>query len=789
MPHPSAYGAFAATGCIVAVLWLKAHRGRLGLSENAFWAAVWTMLLGAVIGAKGLFVALGWEHYARGELRFWRDFGVGFVFFGGLAGAAIAGAIFARARRLSFVAGADYFAVAVPMGHSIGRVGCFFAGCCGGRPPHPVQLYEAAALAGIAWLCRRPLARVETGELAAGTAFRWYLVLYGAVRLLLDPLRADGRPERFLGLSHQQGIALAIVALALLARPWGTSHQAPIAAGVAHARGRAWTNARLALLLMPLAALALATGCGDRRPGEPAPPLDAAGCAALATPGFPATEVTSADWLEGAQLAGTPLPPHCRLRGVIDRRVGRDGVPYGIGFELRLPRDWKRRFYFQGGYGTDGVITPAVGSLGGGTPLARGFAAVSTDAGHSGDGVEFGLDPQARLDYGYNAIDRVTRTARAIIARAYGREPERSYLVGCSGGGRQGFVAAERFPDFFDGIVAGAPGFDLPKAGIAEAWNTQAVAAIATAVGADGQPRLGDTFSDDDLALLQRALLDRCDGNDGLVDGVVDDLPACHFDPAVLACPGAKDATCLSLAQVAALARIFGGPRNSRGEALYSDFPWDGGIGDPGPIASLRAWTLGRAGSPTNDALNVTLGAGILAFISMTPPVATTDTLGFALGFDFDRDAPRIFAAAGEYAQSSMEFLSAGSTDLAPFRRRGGKMIVYHGASDGVFSANDTIRWYEALDASNGGRAADFARLFVVPNMGHCVGGPSTDQFDAFAAVVAWVEDGVPPDRIDAKASASSRFAGRSRPLCPYPKQSRYRGEGSTESADSFVCR
>jgi phosphatidylglycerol:prolipoprotein diacylglycerol transferase len=212
---PTAYGTLAATGVVAAVLWLKSRRERLGLSENAFWAAAWTMLLGAVVGAKALFVVLGWEHYARGELRFWADFAVGFVFFGGLAGAALAGWLFARVRGLSFTRGADYFAVAVPMGHAIGRVGCFLAGCCGGHPPHPVQLYEAAGLALIAWACSASLARVERGELPDGAAFRLYLLLYGLLRFLLDPLRADGRPERFLGVSHQQAIALGLVLLAL----------------------------------------------------------------------------------------------------------------------------------------------------------------------------------------------------------------------------------------------------------------------------------------------------------------------------------------------------------------------------------------------------------------------------------------------------------------------------------------------------------------------------------------------------------------------------------------------
>lgn len=210
------YGFFSAIGGITAILWLRSHRQGLGVTENEFWAAMWALLLGAVVGAKGLFVILGWHHYAQGELRFWSDFGIGFVFFGGLLGAVTAGVVFAAVRRLDFLRGADYFAVALPLGHAVGRVGCFFQGCCGGRPPHPVQLYEAAGLLMIAGLARWVLSCVRSSRLRTGTAFAAYLTMYGLLRVLLDPLRADGRPERWLGLSAQQGFALAVFALGMV---------------------------------------------------------------------------------------------------------------------------------------------------------------------------------------------------------------------------------------------------------------------------------------------------------------------------------------------------------------------------------------------------------------------------------------------------------------------------------------------------------------------------------------------------------------------------------------------
>lgn len=216
----TAYGFFAALGGLSAILWLRRHREGLGVTDNEFWAAMWTLLLGGIVGAKGFFVILGWHHYARGELRFWADFGTGFVFFGGLVGAVVAGLVFARVRRLDFLRGADYFAVALPLGHAFGRLGCFFQGCCGGQPPHPVQLYEAAGLVVIAGVGRWVLSRVESGRLGSGAAFAAYLVTYGLLRLLLDPLRADGRPERWLGLSAQQGLALMGLSLGVTLFLW-----------------------------------------------------------------------------------------------------------------------------------------------------------------------------------------------------------------------------------------------------------------------------------------------------------------------------------------------------------------------------------------------------------------------------------------------------------------------------------------------------------------------------------------------------------------------------------------
>lgn len=210
------WGVFAAAGSLVSVARLERYKNAMGLSENEFWVAMWTLVIGGIVGAKVGFVMLGWQHYARGELDFWRDFGTGFVFFGGLAGALLCGIVFARVRQLRFARGADHFAVAVPLGHAIGRIGCYLQGCCHGIHGHPVQLYEAFGLLCIAYCAERSLHRVHAGRAVEGSVFRLYLVAYAVLRFILDPVRADGRPERYVGLSYPQFMALVIVGCALI---------------------------------------------------------------------------------------------------------------------------------------------------------------------------------------------------------------------------------------------------------------------------------------------------------------------------------------------------------------------------------------------------------------------------------------------------------------------------------------------------------------------------------------------------------------------------------------------
>jgi len=498
---------------------------------------------------------------------------------------------------------------------------------------------------------------------------------------------------------------------------------------------------------------------------------------------------------------------HCEVIGNLNPRTGVDGKPYAIGFHLRLPDSWNERFYFQGGGGTDGNLGDALGS----GALSNGYAVVSTDAGHdniidndpsAAGTAAFGADPQARIDYGYNAVDKVTQTSKVLIGVYYNRVIEYSYFVGCSNGGRQGMVISRRFPTYFDGIVVGSPGFNLPKAAVAEAWNEQALAPLATETSTNGQPYLPNTFSDGDLQLTANAIIAACDGLDSLIDGVVDNFAACTDDVVypkldALICTGTKTDTCLSAAQVEALKKIFAGAKNSSGEALYTTWQWDPGIYTPGPPFAgglgFRTWNLGYVFAPgQNNALNLTLGGGSLPMIFVTPPVITplTGLEAYVFGFNFDTDAPKIFDTSGIFTESSMEFMTPPSpaTYLSAFKNQGGKMILYHGNSDGVFSSHDTINWYDEMNTAMGGTAQDFARLFLVPGMAHCGGGPATSVFDAFTALVDWVEEGTAPDSLLARANAFAPWPGRTRPLCPYPSVTRYLGTGSIDDAANFTC-
>jgi hypothetical protein len=524
------------------------------------------------------------------------------------------------------------------------------------------------------------------------------------------------------------------------------------------------------------------------------------------------TRIVSSSWqpasLQVKTMMGSlgPLPDHCELTAVMHERVGSGGQHYAIRFHLRLPGQWNGRFLFEGGGGTEGELGLAVGFIGMGVPpaIAQGYAVVAQDAGHDnatnsvaerGGAAAFGFDPQARADYGGASLNPVAQAAKAVIGIYYDHAPSRSYFVGCSKGGQEGMVFAQRYPDVFDGIIAGAPGFSLPRAAIAEAWDTQAFNSLVEPAGAksaDTRP-LSASFSDAQFSVFREAILAACDADDGVRDGITAKFGACSW-PRVekelkhKLCFATVDASCLSETQIQVLARVYSGPRDSAGKSLYSDWPIDAGAGSPG----WRIWKIGAANGSV-PAINVAMGAPALAAIFTTPPTAVRAdpqaALSYALAFNFDRDAAKIYATEGSFRSSAWTDIAARSPHLEAFRSHGGKMIVPQGASDPVFSLNDTLSWYREVDQLERGKASNFVRVFPVPGMAHCAGGPATDQFSAFDALIDWVEKGTAPERILAKAGPSSPWPGRTRPLCPYPKYARYSGSGSIEDAQNFSCK
>lgn len=526
------------------------------------------------------------------------------------------------------------------------------------------------------------------------------------------------------------------------------------------------------------------------------PALFAGSCADLPArlAGLPDTDIASAETVAAGTLTvgGNPVREHCLVKGSMHARVSPvDGNSYAIGFEMRLPTDWNGRFLHQGNGGIDGAVVPATGATGGGPlthALHQGFAVLSSDAGHAGSlGPTFGIDPQARLDYGYQAVGKLTPMAKDLIQAAYSKRPDRSYFAGCSNGGRHAMVAATRYARDYDGILAGAPGYNLPKAAIANIASAQLYATVAT--GSD----LSTAFTTAERQLVGAAVLAKCDALDKATDGLVQDVEACqrafNLQRDVPTCGGARDGTCLSQPQKDAIARIFRGPTTSDGRRIYSSFPYDPGIAGSG----IPFWEF---------IAPLALDSGAVGMIFKVPPVDPAGFNGpaFSLGADLDTLVREIRATNSLYTESAMQFMTPPEpTDMSALGKRGGKIIVYHGVSDPIFSVDDSEAWYKGLLWESRGLAAGFARFYRVPGMGHCSGGPATDQFDALSKLVAWVERGTEPGAIVASARGPGNpggvngdlppdwSAGRTRPLCPYPLVARYR-RGDVESAASFRC-
>ena len=499
---------------------------------------------------------------------------------------------------------------------------------------------------------------------------------------------------------------------------------------------------------------------------SPLPTADA--CTRLVQLRIPGVSLTidASQWIPAGPIPPDPpfptlpgtLPAYCRVDGTIDRRQGVGGQTFGIGFAIALPADWNGRLLMQGGGGLNGRVGLPLGAVAAGDKpaLARGFAVVTTDTGHKGAVFDpsFMQDQQAALDFAYVAIGRVATLAKDIVARYYGRAASHSYYAGCSTGGREGMVMAERYPRYFDGIIAGAPAMRTGHSNLALRTVSVAINQIAPRDGA-GKPIPAQAFSESDRNALTAAVLEACDDKDGLKDGMIFATKRCEVDLSALTCAGSKTDGCLSPAQVAAIKKAMAGPTDSKGHPVYPGFLYDSGIAASGPgIPGLFGPGAGSPVTPTM-ALEMDIDTEVRA-IEEDPQQTITDTAAW--------------------------------TNLTTFSGGGGKLLFYHGVSDPWFSALDTVGYYERLGASNGGSNAvmGWSRLFLVPGMGHCGGGErALDRFDLLTPLVGWVEKDAAPESVTATGRA---IPGRSRPLCPYPLYARYKGTGNPEDAASFEC-
>lgn len=524
------------------------------------------------------------------------------------------------------------------------------------------------------------------------------------------------------------------------------------------------------------------------------------------------------------------LPEHCYVQGYMNERISAvDGQTYRIAFEMKLPKDWNGRFFFQPNGGTEGTLllpqNQANGRMLGGGPLTtglnKGFAVLSSDSGHDGNartdvassirGAVFGIDPGARTDNAHRYVATLTPMAKKLIAAAYGKGPDRSYMVGCSNGGRVALVTAARYPEMFDGILSAAPAVNLPIGTVAALWNAQAMAPASPQI--NGKADISNSFTQADMNLLKSKVLAKCDALDGVTDGIVADYKSCKTAFSLAAdvptCVGGETAgTCLTSTQKAAMAKLMGGPKKADGSDIYASLDYDPGMAAPG----WRAWMMGEksnaagaasASNPTSQIFN--LMAPGMAFMFTTPPSSPsalpgtgTTLFDYVMGFSMTTDLAKVYATGNGFADSPWnEYTPPNPSDLSALRNRGGKVLLFHGTADPIWYFNDTLKWYDALSAKIGANTGAFSRVFPIPGMNHCSGGPATDRFDMVTALVNWVEEGRAPDSVIASARPVTKNSGmdaswptnRTRLLCPYPTVARYKGTGNTEDAINYSCQ
>jgi feruloyl esterase len=489
----------------------------------------------------------------------------------------------------------------------------------------------------------------------------------------------------------------------------------------------------------------------------PASARAASSCENLTTLLLPKAAITLAQSIEaGATVVSGAAPeggaerpirsprPFCRVAATLTPSTDSD-----IKVELWMPlQNWNQKFQAVGNGAFAGSIAyPAMVNA-----LARGYATASTDTGHVGNNGRFALGhPEKVADFGWRAVHEMTVVSKRIVAAFYDGAPRYSYWTGCSAGGRQAMKEAQRFPEDFDGIVAGAPGLD---------WTGRAVQA--TRIAKALQTREPARLLESQRRRLHEAALEACDAADGLKDGLIANPQQCAFDPGVVQCKGSESERCLTPAQVETARLIYSSAVNRRtGREIAGLMPGSElGWTDLGWTASARATGLDQ-----------------FRFVVFGDPTWTVDKL------DLDADIPRAEDVEGG------AMIDALDANLKPFFERGGKLIHYHGWSDPQISPGNSTQYYgKVVETLRGVNTQTSYRLFMAPGMGHCGGGEGPNTFDMLAALEQWVEQGQSPDRILASHSANG-VVDRTMPLCPYPQIAVYAGTGSRDEAANFACR
>src|SRR5579871_528133 len=486
-------------------------------------------------------------------------------------------------------------------------------------------------------------------------------------------------------------------------------------------------------------------------------PAAAATCESLASLTLPNTTITLAQPVEAGALtlpggrgpnpnaAYQDLPAFCRVAATL-KPTGDSDIKIEVWLpESEGPPGWNGKFQAVGNGGWAGVISYREMS----DALRRGYATASTDTGHVGGRGQFALGhPEKLIDFGWRSEHEMTVKAKALVTAFYGRAPKYSYWNGCSAGGRQGLKEAQKFPNDYDGSIAGAP-----------ANRTALALWIAFAELKDP----ASYIPKEKYPLVHHAVLEACDALDGVKDGLIENPTRCHFDPNALLCKGADNASCLTAPQVEAVRKIYSPATN----------PHTGQVIAPSlvPGSELGWGVLGAGPGPSQVILDQ------YQYVAFKDPNWDWHT------FDFDKDVART---------ETPDILVMNATDpnLKAFFSHNGKLLLYHGWSDPNITPLTTIQYYKSVMDTMGGSAktSNNIRLFLEPGMGHCGGGEGPNIFDKVGALEQWVEKGEAPDVMIA-SRINNTTVTRTRPLCPYPQVAQYKGSGSTDNAKNFVCR